>query len=80
MSSQADSQAGLKGGSKVQAVGFASPVFQMLGAVDGPEGAVCGIDGVCDVPAVGVAPVAAPAGSAAENRAQDSSSTAVRSK
>ncbi|MCU1475610.1 MAG: hypothetical protein JWQ64_303 [Subtercola sp.] len=27
-----------------------SPVFQMIGGVDTPDGAVCGIDGVCVVP------------------------------
>ncbi|MCU1482024.1 MAG: hypothetical protein JWQ19_2810 [Subtercola sp.] len=31
-------------------IGQSSPVFTMIGGVDTPDGAVCGIDGVCVVP------------------------------
>ncbi|UFS60151.1 hypothetical protein [Subtercola endophyticus] len=34
----------------VTKIGQSSPVFTMIGAVDTPDGAVCGIDGVCVVP------------------------------
>jgi hypothetical protein len=34
----------------LRTIAATSPVFQMIGGVDTPDGAVCGIDGVCVVP------------------------------
>ena len=35
---------------ELRTIGAASPIFQMIAGVDTPDGAVCGIDGVCAVP------------------------------
>ncbi len=34
----------------LRTIASASPIVQMLGGVDTPDGAVCGIDGVCVEP------------------------------
>jgi hypothetical protein len=35
---------------ELRTIGAASPIFQMIAGADTPDGAVCGIDGVCVVP------------------------------